>query len=139
MVPSAEVVGKIARALADCDQKARRDPVIKRILAGQADHEMVVSTLRDHVARVIKDRDGTQVPAKTRTLLQQFAVTYGTPRTGTRKAPDNEPMSARLNMRFTQSHIELLQEAAGRARVPLTDYIRDAALVKARQDLGRTE
>lgn len=136
MNPSAEEIRTVAEALADSDQKARRDPVIKRILAGQADHELVMTSLRQHVQRVIADRDSTKVTQRNRTLLLEFAASYGTPRMGARKAPDGAPMSSRVSVRMTENHHDLIERAAAKAGVSVVDFMRDAAVLAARNGLG---
>lgn len=112
------------------DRQARR---ALRPFAGTRNADLALPTLRREVKRLISEHN-TLLSRDLRRRMVDFGAQYGL------LVRSSEPMTRRLNLRFTGSQLKDLERAAKLSGVrEVSEFVRNAAVVKAREVLGHTD
>jgi hypothetical protein len=92
-----------------------------------------IGLLKSWCARLVDGYKGDSFTPTLRLMATRFLASYGRPTGGMGGV---EPMTMRLNLRHTPTHADLFAEAAAKRKMSVTDFIREAALKAAREELG---
>lgn len=125
--PTQEVVDRIARLLAQVDHESKHQ--LRYYLAGKTEWQFVLPIVRRRVAHLIKTRD-RNIRREQRMELLEFAAEYGT---RTRNEVADEPLTVRVQIRVTPTHMDMLKDAAKLQGMELTDWYRQTLVNEARK------
>lgn len=128
--PTREEVDELAQALAHDSKTYARQ--LRHYLNGESDYTHTVPVLRLIILDLMRSNT-TNIRSKTRLLALQFGSKHGT---YVRRKAD-EILSVVPNIPFTPAQWDVIKEAAAKAGMSAKDYVRNAAIMRARKELDQ--
>lgn len=129
VVPREETIS-LARAMARENAQAKRK--LEPFLEG-ANAELALPHVRREAKRILQDRN-LLITRKLRHQITEFGALYGLQTRG-RPGKADEPLVKKYTVRVTESQDKIIEGAATKLKLSVTDFVRMAAADKAREIL----